>query len=217
MRKVTRIGLIAFVIIALLSMGTLAALWFAWEPMMPFVIWLLSMKWFYTVETVLLAITGAGLLVMLVSAIAMPGKRSKLTVQKDDGSVNITQSATQATVRHVIEGHHGLSASSAHVTITGKRNPRMTVHAKVDPGSNANLSELGATLQREIASSLQAFTGYPVDGVDITFTGKADAVTPSFTQQASRAAGNGSHDGASASSAFAQPSMTPGTAAHAAQ
>ena len=52
--------------------------------------------------------------------------------------------------------------------------------------ANAELGELGAKLQNEISSTLEAFTGYPVDSVRITFAGDADVVTPAFTQQATK-------------------------------
>ena len=62
----------------------------------------------------------------------------------------------------------------------------MSIHAKIDPGRNAELGQLGAKLQDEIAATLEAFTGYPVDSVRITFSGDADVVTPAFTQQATK-------------------------------
>ena len=52
--------------------------------------------------------------------------------------------------------------------------------------ANAELGELGAKLQNEISSTLEAFTGYPMDSVRITFAGDADVVTPAFTQQATK-------------------------------
>ncbi|MFQ9181418.1 MAG: hypothetical protein ACLR3C_17190 [Eggerthella lenta] len=39
----------------------------------------------------------------------------------------------------------------------------MSIHAKIDPGRNAELGQLGAKPQDEIAATVEAFTGYPVD------------------------------------------------------
>ena len=185
MGKFKRFCMIVFVVAAVLGIGVLAALWFAWEPLFPAIAWLMSMPWFF-VEAVLLGITALGLLVVLIRAITAPGKNSQLELERDNGSIAITQNAIQSTVKHVVESHHGLSTDNVKVHITNKHDPRMSIHAKIDPGRNAELGQLGAKLQDEIAATLEAFTGYPVDSVRITFAGDADVVTPAFTQQATK-------------------------------
>ena len=186
MGKFKRFCMIVFVVAAVLGIGVLAALWFAWEPLFPAIAWLMAMPWFYVVEAVLLGITAVGLLVVLIRALTAPGKNSQLEIERDNGSIAITQNAIQSTVKHVVEEHHGLSTDNVKVDITNKHDPRMAIHAKIDPGRNAELGELGAKLQNEISSTLEAFTGYPVDSVRITFAGDADVVTPAFTQQATK-------------------------------
>ena len=186
MGKFKRFCMIVFVVAAVLGIGVLAALWFAWEPLFPAIAWLMAMPWFYVVEAVLLGITAVGLLVVLIRALTAPGKNSQLEIERDNGSIAITQNAIQSTVKHVVEAHHGLSTDNVKVEITNKHDPRMAIHAKIDPGRNAELGELGAKLQNEISSTLEAFTGYPVNSVRITFAGDADVVTPAFTQQATK-------------------------------
>ena len=186
MGKFKRFCMLVFVVAAVLGIGVLAALWFAWEPLFPAIAWLMAMPWFYVVEAVLLGITAVGLLVVLIRALTAPGKNSQLEIERDNGSIAITQNAIQSTVKHVVEAHHGLSTDNVKVDITNKHDPRMAIHAKIDPGRNAELGELGAKLQNEISSTLEAFTGYPVDSVRITFAGDADVVTPAFTQQATK-------------------------------
>ena len=186
MGKFKRFCMIVFVVAAVLGIGVLAALWFAWKPLFPAIAWLMAMPWFYVVEAVLLGITAVGLLVVLIRALTAPGKNSQLEIERDNGSIAITQNAIQSTVKHVVEAHHGLSTDNVKVDITNKHDPRMAIHAKIDPGRNAELGELGAKLQNEISSTLEAFTGYPVDSVRITFAGDADVVTPAFTQQATK-------------------------------
>ena len=186
MGKFKRFCMIVFVVAAVLGIGVLAALWFAWEPLFPAIAWLMAMPWFYVVEAVLLGITAVGLLVVLIRALTAPGKNSQLEIERDNGSIAITQNAIQSTVKHVVEAHHGLSTDNVKVDITNKQYRRMAIHAKIDPGRNAELGELGAKLQNEISSTLEAFTGYPVDSVRITFAGDADVVTPAFTQQATK-------------------------------
>ena len=110
MGKFKRFCMIVFVVAAVLGIGVLAALWFAWEPLFPAIAWLMSMPWFFVVEAVLLGITALGLLVVLIRAITAPGKNSQLELERDNGSIAITQNAIQSTVKHVVESHHGLSA-----------------------------------------------------------------------------------------------------------
>ena len=76
MGKFKRFCMIVFVVAAVLGIGVLAALWFAWEPLFPAIAWLMSMPWFFVVEAVLLGITALGLLVVLIRAITAPGKNS---------------------------------------------------------------------------------------------------------------------------------------------
>ena len=95
-----------------------------------------------------------GLLVVLIRAITAPGKNSQLELERDNGSIAITQNAIQSTVKHVVESHHGLSTDNVKVHITNKHDPRMSIHAKIDPGRNAELGQLGAKLQDEIAMAL---------------------------------------------------------------
>ena len=153
MGKFKRFCMIVFVVAAVLGIGVLAALWFAWEPLFPAIAWLMSMPWFFVVEAVLLGITALGLLVVLIRAITAPGKNSQLELERDNGSIAITQNAIQSTVKHVVESHHGLSTDNVKVHITNKHDPRMSIHAKIDPGRNAELGQLGAKLQDEIAAT----------------------------------------------------------------
>ena len=120
MGKFKRFCMIVFVVAAVLGIGVLAALWFAWEPLFPAIAWLMSMPWFFVVEAVLLGITALGLLVVLIRAITAPGKNSQLELERDNGSIAITQNAIQSTVKHVVESHHGLSTDNVKVHITNK-------------------------------------------------------------------------------------------------
>ena len=85
MGKFKRFCMIVFVVAAVLGIGVLAALWFAWEPLFPAIAWLMSMPWFFVVEAVLLGITALGLLVVLIRAITAPGKNSQLELERDNG------------------------------------------------------------------------------------------------------------------------------------
>ena len=57
--------MIVFVVAAVLGVGVLAALWFAWEPLFPFIAWLVSMDWFFVVEAILLGITAMALMLTI--------------------------------------------------------------------------------------------------------------------------------------------------------
>ena len=89
MGKFKRFCMIVFVVAAVLGIGVLAALWFAWEPLFPAIAWLMAMPWFYVVEAVLLGITAVGLLVVLIRALTAPGKNSQLEIERDNAKVRI--------------------------------------------------------------------------------------------------------------------------------
>ena len=153
--------MIVFVVAAVLGVGVLAALWFAWEPLFPAIAWLVSMDWFFVVEAVLLGITAVGLLAVLIRALTAPGKKSQLMLERGNGSIAITQNAIQSTVKHVVEAHHGLVTDGVRVEIAGSHDPRMSIHAKIDPGRNAELGQLGAKLQDEIAANARGVHRLP--------------------------------------------------------
>ena len=83
-----RFCMIVFVVASTLGVGVLAALWFAWEPLLPAIAWLADMPWFYVAEAVLLGITALGLLIILIDALSKPGKKSHLRLERDGGSHN---------------------------------------------------------------------------------------------------------------------------------
>lgn len=150
MGKLRRTAMIVFVVAAMLGVGVLAALWFAWEPLFPFIAWLVSMDWFFVVEAILLGITAIGLLVVLIRALTAPGKNSQLELERGNGSIAITQNAIQSTVKHVVEAHHGLKTDSVRVEILGNHDPRMAHHAKIDPGRNAELGQLSRSCRTRL-------------------------------------------------------------------
>lgn len=175
MRKTTRAAMIVFALATCVSTGLLATLWFAWDPLLPFAVWLARMGWFDVTLLVLLAITAVGVVAMLIAAVAAPGRGSQLSLEQEGGRVSITKDAISSTAARTIEGHRGMTCKSAQVTIRGRRNPRILIRAKVDPASNVGLAALGTAMQREVAENVSAFAGYPVESVDVTFTGTSDA------------------------------------------
>ena len=135
MGKFKRFCMIVFVVAAVLGIGVLAALWFAWEPLFPAIAWLMSMPWFFVVEAVLLGITALGLLVVLIRAITAPGKNSQLELERDNGSIAITQNAIQSTVKHVVESHHGLSTDNVWARSCRTRSPRRLKPSPATPST----------------------------------------------------------------------------------
>lgn len=175
MNMITRLGIILFVIAAILGIGVLAVLWFSWEPLIPTALWLVSMSWFNTVLLIVLGIVAVGLVVLLIYAIAAKHKGSELSLKRGDGTVTITKEAMRSTAERTLASDRNIKVDDLKVNIRGKHNPDISVKANVEPGSNANLASLGESLQNDVASSVSALTGYPVKNVDITFTGKTRA------------------------------------------
>ena len=191
MGRFKRFCMIVFALAGLVGTGVLAVLWFAWKPAFPALAWLAEQPWFFAAETSLIIITAAGLISILVRAITAPGLRANLTLERNAGSIAITQSALQSTVKHVVEARKGMSVERVRTHIVGGREPRLSVQVRIDPGTHTNLAALGDELRSEVATALVAFTGYPVEAVRITFSGTAKGITSELTaksQQASRAA-----------------------------
>lgn len=183
MRKITRVALVAFAAATALSARTLAVLWFAWDPLLPAALWLARMEWFDVALLVLLAICALGVIALLVAALAAPGTRGHLVIEHDGGRISIAKGAVRSVTERTIESHRGLMCKSARIKVRGRRNPAISVRAKVNPGNHVNLAALGATLQREVATNVSALAGYPAEDVEITFTAKTEASTPLIAKQ----------------------------------
>lgn len=175
MNMITRLGIVVFVIAAMLGIGVLAVLWFSWEPLLPAAYWLVGMNWFNTALLVVLGIVAVGLIALLVYAIAAKHKGSELSLKRDDGTVTITKEAMRSTAQRALTSNRNIKVDDLKIGIRGKHNPDISVKASVDPGSNANLASLGESLQNEVSSSISSLTGYPVKKVDIMFDGKTKA------------------------------------------
>lgn len=169
MGAIKRIALIVFALATVLGVGYLAILWFAWGPVMPAAQWLAGQQWFFIVEAVLLGIVLVGTIAMLVWAIAAPGTSSRLLIERADGEVDISKDAIVSTARNTIEAHRGLTAKDIRMKIVGKGDPKLRLRIKVDPGRNGMLEQLGGTLTDEVAASVNALTGHPLDKLRITF------------------------------------------------
>lgn len=177
MGRFKRFCMIVFVLASVLGVGALVIQSFGWQPMMPAMAWLEEQSWYIVVECVLLGILAVGLLIVLVRALTAPGKTARLTVKHDNGVVSITKDAIESTVKHAIESYPGLGVDDIRVKIVRKRDPRMSITAKVDQGKNANLGDLGARLQHDISYALESFTSRPAESVDVTFIGREKADT----------------------------------------
>ncbi len=190
MRTLMRVAVAVFAIAALLGTGVLATLWFAWEPLLPFALWLASMSWFDVALLVTLCITAIGLVALIVAAIALPARHSAFALERDGGSVAISKEAIRSTATRSIESHHGLSCTGLKVAIKGNRDPRIRIRAEVDPGQHVNLTTLGQMLQSDVAASVSQLANYPVERVDVVFsrTTSATAHQPAPTTRRNVAA-----------------------------
>lgn len=164
-----RTGVVVFALIALTSMGVLVATWLEWPPLMPALTAANAQSWFRPVEYVLLATSAVGFVGLIVFAFAAPRTSKRLYVERDRGGIRISQTALRAETKQIVEAHPGLSVQKAAAKIVGRRNPHMSVNVKIDPGDNADLGELGALLQKEIADTLEHFSSCPVRKVGIVF------------------------------------------------
>ena len=59
--------------------------------------------------------------------------------------------------------------------IVGKRDPKLRLRIKVDPGRSGMLEQLGTTLTNEVTTAVNALTGHPLDRLRISFTKRESA------------------------------------------
>lgn len=183
-----RLAFFVYAFATILGVGYLALLWFSWEPLMPAAGWLAGQQWFFVFEAVLLGIVLAGTLVVLVRAIAAPPTASRLRIERDAGTVDIARDAIVSTARDAVKSHRGLAVKDVHVKIVGKRDPRVRLRMKVDPGRSGMLEQLGSRLTEEVAASVNALTGHPLDSLRISFAKPDGRHAPRMSAAAAAAA-----------------------------
>lgn len=164
-----RLLLIVFCLSVVLGVGFLVLLWVFPAGIEGTLIWLSSQMWVTVVELVLLGIVTAGTLVILFWAILTPAASSQLLFKDGSNEVTISKDSLASTVRHSIESHPGVTSERIRLKIKGKKQPKISVRTKVDPGRNADLVALGSAITSSITSAVETMIGYPLDGVRVSF------------------------------------------------
>lgn len=180
---------VVFFLAFLLSVGSLAADWFSFEPISSVVESCRSQEWFNIILLVLLAISALGVVVVLIGTLAARSKNSYQETSNDLGSVCISKSALQRTVEDVIYAHPELTSLKTSVRIVNRKKPYVDITAKVAPRGLISLATVAPILQKEIKDAVEKLTGNEVRSVVVDIhenKNASDVMTSDEEQQMHR-------------------------------
>ena len=125
--------------------------------------------WFYYFLTVV-AILGALLaLYVFIRALALPTINNYIIDKDDSGEMLITSSAILDNVLTTLSKHPEIRNADAVIKVKNGRSNEINTEVKCGVYEGENLNSLGQMIKEDIAKSLETFTGYPVNKVDVEF------------------------------------------------
>lgn len=128
-----------------------------------------SKEWFFYFFTVI-AILGALLaLYILIRAIALPSINNYVIDENDSGKMLITSKAIVDNVLSTVSKNAEIRQTDAIVKVQNGKSKEINTVVKCGVYEVENLNALGNTIKENVAQSLEKFTGYPVNQVDVEF------------------------------------------------
>lgn len=125
--------------------------------------------WFYYFLTVV-AILGALLaLYVFIKTLALPTTNDYLIDKSDSGDMLISSRAILDNVLTTVRKYPEIRNSDAIIKVQNGDSNEINTMVKCGVYEGENLNSLGQTIKEDIARSLETFTGYPVNKVDLEF------------------------------------------------
>lgn len=126
-------------------------------------------EWFYYFLTTITIISGLLGLYLLIRVIVSPSLKNYIIDKDKSGEILITSRALESNVISTLERHP--EVRNAQVDVKVKNSGNNAINTKVLCGvyQGDDLNTLGNTIQREVKESLEKFTGYPVNDVNVKF------------------------------------------------
>ena len=181
---------VVFFLAFLLSVGALAANWFAFEPVASIVKTCGTQAWFNYLMAALLAISAIGVAVVLITTLAARSKNSYQETATDFGTVQISKSTLQRTVEDVIYRHPELKFLKCSVRIVNRKKPYVDITAKVAPRGLISLATVAPILQKEIKDAVEKLTGNEVRSVVVDIHENKDASDVMTAEETSKMQAN---------------------------
>jgi hypothetical protein len=126
-------------------------------------------RWFFYFLTVV-AILGALLaLYVFIRALALPTINNYIIDKNNSGEMLITSKAILDNVLITIRKYPEIRSSDAIVKVKNGKSNEINTKVKCGVYEGENLNSLGQIIKEDVAQSLETFTGYPVNKVDIEF------------------------------------------------
>ena len=160
-----RFLMVVFAIAGLLCLAALALPWFG--PLTRETSVLLSIDWYYLVVEILACVTGIGLIVTLVVAIAAHKDEAVVVSKLDGGHITVTTDAIASTAAHIVENNSSCTVDD--VDVKTKRGGHVKVRMRLVPYTTSDVYDGGEALHAQLMSGLGALCGTTLDGVSIEF------------------------------------------------
>ena len=182
-----RLCTVVFVLADLFAVAALALTWFG--PWTAEASALLYLEPYVLALLACMAVTGLGLLVLLVRALFVGHKVRTIEVASvDGGSISVTRDAVAAQAAHIVEADG--TCTAARVRVDAKPRGHVRVHVRVLPRETVDVVAKGAELHAELVDGLAAVCGDTVERVSLEFV-QPESVTVAPADDAAPAEAEG--------------------------
>lgn len=157
---------VIYVLANLFALGALALTWYG--PWTSVARELLYVGPYAIALAVCLAVSGLGLLILLLRALFARRKVRTVEVATVDGGViSVTRDAIAAQASHIVEADG--TCSAARVRVDARARGHVRVHVRVLPHETVDVVSKGAELHEELIEGLAAVCGSTVEDVSLEF------------------------------------------------
>lgn len=128
-----------------------------------------TQSWFYYCFTVLAIISALFALIIFIRAIALPTINNYVIDKDKSGEMLLTSHAIENNVISTVNKYPEIRNSKADVKVNNGKGHEITAKVICGIYDGENINSLGEIIKNDVKESLEVFTGYPVNKVDVEF------------------------------------------------
>jgi len=125
--------------------------------------------WFFYVYATLAALTALFAIFYIIRAAVAPSVKDYLIDEDKEGRLLITKTAIEANVRSAANSFQAVRETKGDIDIINGDDPKIKASLKCAVPGGMDLKNLGERIQDRVRLSLENFTGYTVESVNVEF------------------------------------------------
>lgn len=125
--------------------------------------------WFFYFFTTICALTALFALFYIIRAAVAPSVKDYLVDEDKEGKLLITKSAIESNVRSAANSFSAVRETRSDIDIINGDDPKIKASLKCAVPGGTDLKGLGENIKDRVKLSLENFTGYTVESVNVEF------------------------------------------------